>query len=138
MQYDDLLSETINLRSEVAALREALEICERVLLHDAAPPIDPPGDNRIFQLDGALLGNCLNKTIRPALTDTAAAAAQWVRVPEVTGDPDMPNLELCSFTYLADALRRRGATVTPAPHGGDFAAAAPQAGKPEPEPEDGG
>lgn len=36
------------------------------------------------------------------------------------GDPDMPNLDLCSFEYLADALRKRGATVTPAPHGGDY------------------
>ena len=38
-----------------------------------------------------------------------------------TGDPDMPNLSLCSFEYLAAELRRRGATITPAPHGGDFA-----------------
>ena len=34
-------------------------------------------------------------------------------------DPDMPDLSLCSFQYLADELRRRGATVTPASHGGD-------------------
>ena len=38
-----------------------------------------------------------------------------------SNDPDMPDLSLCSFNYLAEALRKRGATVTPAPHGGDFA-----------------
>ena len=53
-------------------LVEALEDAERLLLHDAAPPIDPPGDNRIYQLDGALLGNCLNK-IRAALTKARRA-----------------------------------------------------------------
>jgi hypothetical protein len=37
-----------------------------------------------------------------------------------TGDPDMPDLSLCSFEYLAAEMRKRGATVTPAPHGGDF------------------
>lgn len=60
-------------RRQIAVLRDALKICERVLLHDAAPPIDPRGDNRIYQLDGALLGNCLNETIRPALANTAEA-----------------------------------------------------------------
>ena len=38
---------------------------------------------------------------------------------DATHDPDMPNLQLCSFQYLADELRRRGATVMPAPHGGN-------------------
>jgi hypothetical protein len=55
-------------------LVDALEDAERLLLHDAAPPIDPPGDNRIYQLDGALLGNCLNK-IRAALVKARGAAA---------------------------------------------------------------
>lgn len=34
-------------------------------------------------------------------------------------------LDLLPFDVLADALRRRGATVTSVSHGGDFAAAAP-------------
>ena len=55
-------------------LVKALEDAERLLLHDAAPPIDPPGDNRIYQLDGALLGNCLNK-IRAALAKAKGEAA---------------------------------------------------------------
>jgi hypothetical protein len=41
------------------------------------------------------------------------------------GDPDMPDLSLCSFQYLANEMKRRGATVTPAPHGGDFASDQP-------------
>lgn len=54
------------------------------------------------------------KEARAALT---AALEGSVAVP---ADPDMPDLRLCSFNYLADEMRRRGATVTPAPHGGDF------------------
>jgi len=55
------------------------------------------------------LCNC-DTTMRLAALKPEAAPA----------DPDMPDLRLCSFNYLADELRRRGATVTSAPHGGDF------------------
>jgi hypothetical protein len=41
-------------------------------------------------------------------------------LPNFGGDPDMPDLSLCSFEYLAAELRKRGATVTAVPHGGDF------------------
>lgn len=35
-----------------------------------------------------------------------------------------PDISQASFTHLAAELVRRGATVMPAPHGGDYAAAA--------------
>lgn len=47
-----------------------------------------------------------------------AKSAETLR--EEAGDPDMTDLSLCSFEYLATELRKRGATVTPAPHGGDY------------------
>lgn len=37
------------------------------------------------------------------------------------GEPVNPDVSLATFDHLAEELRRRGATVTPAPHAGDFA-----------------
>lgn len=66
-----------------------------------------------------------------ALVSGQPCIANWCEVADVIlpllsgsdggADPDMPDLRLCSFNYLAEEMRRRGATVTPAPHGGDFA-----------------
>ena len=110
---------------QLAALRAALYD----IAHGMIPKVPPSDDRAEFRL--AML-EWSQERAQAALTDTAEAAAQYQRVPEITGDPDMPNLELCSFIYLADELHRRGATVTPAPDGGDFAAAAPDS---EAEPE---
>lgn len=57
--YDDML----------AALRDV----EAALLHDAAPPFDPRNENRIYQLDGGILGNALNK-VRGAIARAEGAA----------------------------------------------------------------
>jgi hypothetical protein len=48
----------------------------------------------------------------------ATTQEDWARA---QGKDPVNVLDFVGFDTLASALRRRGATVTPAPHGGDFA-----------------
>lgn len=135
--YENTLS-LAALRSE---LRHALDVQYGVLhaLRDAPRFPDPfvlmhlgtiakyPEDwNR-----GKELQRELGLTVIPPKTECELGAGLWERIysaltqgeatpSNAPSDPDMPDLSLCSFNYLADELRMRGATVTPAGHGGDF------------------
>lgn len=69
---------------------------------DARLPLDKPGDG-------------------PKIAEAVACAAAMDRWCEKVGrQPITSALSHLSFAVLEAELKRRGATVTPAPHGGDF------------------
>ena len=75
---------------------------------------------------GAIANECGGRRGMPAIKNIIDVLPQKLRT-EVMEDAEaaiQAYLLNAPFNELADVLRKRGATVSPAPHGGDFAASA--------------